>query len=455
MKARYGLPMSDAEFDIFKLRTGRSQRPEGRPETILVLCGRQSRKTLMMACDTIYTGVFETFWRPYVKPGKKVYLVLVACDKVQARQCFDYCNGILHASLVLKKEIRREREWDIELRNGVVIMIRTASFRLIRGPQYIGGRFDEVAFLREGETAANPAAELAKGFLPALIPGGCLYLSSTVYGKNDIAFDMHRKFFGKDDPSVLVWTSDTMSMNPLFDKGKIDRALVEDRAHALAEYYSVFRDDVSQFIPFELIEAATIPGRYELPRIAGADYHAWCDSSSGRQDSATLGIAHKDDKSGRVILDVLRERVPPFQPEGVISEFSDVLKSYGISTVTADRYAVGYVNEAFAKNQITVQNSDLSASEVYLNFLPMISNGSAELLDNKRLRAQLAGLERKTRTGGRDLVDHFPGGHDDLSAACSGACVLAGSEQFVPRIWRVGDSDDKTEGWPWWAKQRF
>jgi hypothetical protein len=48
-----------------------------------------------------------------------------------------------------------------------------------------------------------------------------------------------------------------------------------------------------------------------------------------------------------------------------------------------------------------------------------------ELPDNKWLHAQLKGLERKTRSGGRDLVDHYPGGQDDLANSVAGVCVMA------------------------------
>jgi hypothetical protein len=67
----------------------------------------------------------------------------------------------------------------------------------------------------------------------------------------------------------------------------------------------------------------------------------------------------------------------------------------------------------------------MTASELYLNFLPMVSNGSVELLDEKRLRAQLTGLERRARSGGKDLITHYQGGHDDLANAAAGACVMA------------------------------
>jgi hypothetical protein len=53
----------------------------------------------------------------------------------------------------------------------------------------------------------------------------------------------------------------------------------------------------------------------------------------------TLAIGHRQDDA--IVIDIVRERRPPFNPEDVVLEFSGLLKSYRISNVTGDRYA-GY-----------------------------------------------------------------------------------------------------------------
>jgi hypothetical protein len=130
-----------------------------------------------------------------------------------------------------------------------------------------------------------------------------------------------------------------------------------------------------------------------------------------------------------------------------VAEFSDVLKSFGVSEVVSDRYAGEWVVEAFRECGIAVKPSEYSASEIYLEALPLISNGTAELLDIQRLAGQLTGLERRTRSGGRDLVTHYPGGHDDVCNSACGALVgaeiarTAGGHAFfgvIPNVWPVG-----------------
>ncbi len=54
-----------------------------------------------------------------------------------------------------------------------------------------------------------------------------------------------------------------------------------------------------------------------------------------------------------------------------------------------------------------------------------MNSGRVLLLDIPRLEAQLIALERRTTRVGRDLVDHPPGGHDDVANAAAGALVTA------------------------------
>jgi hypothetical protein len=238
-------------------------------------------------------------------------------------------------------------------------------------------------------------------------------------------------------------------MNPTLDRQIIEQALADDPAAARSEWGAEWREDVMQFLNIEAIEAAVIPGRFELPPVKGISYVAFIDPSGGRVDSFTLAIAHRE-KNGKIVLDVLRERRPPFKPVGVVQEFSDVLIEYHILSAKSDRYAGEWVTEAFEKEKVEIKNSELPASELYLELLPMIQNGSLELLDNKRLVGQLAGLERRTRSGGRDMITHYAGGHDDLAVAVAGAAYEAKAEDSGAFIgWSkrsfFGDDDNRDD----------
>lgn len=158
---------------------------------------------------------------------------------------------------------------------------------------------------------------------------------------------------------------------------------------------------------------------------------AFCDPSGGRQDAFTLATAHQehppagDKRPSRVVLDVLQAVAPPFDPETVVSSMADTLKSYGVREVRGDQYAGNWVPAAFSRHGITYKASEFSRSELYLEVLPLFSQGRIELLDLSVLRTQLLLLERRTRAGGRDSVDHPRGAHDDHANSAAGALRLA------------------------------
>ena len=62
-----------------------------------------------------------------------------------------------------------------------------------------------------------------------------------------------------------------------------------------------------------------------------------------------------------------------------------------------------------------------------------------ELPDNPSLVNQFASLERRTSRAGRDVVDHPPGGRDDVANAVAGACLLA-FDRAAPALWSAGTS---------------
>jgi hypothetical protein len=66
----------------------------------------------------------------------------------------------------------------------------------------------------------------------------------------------------------------------------------------------------------------------------------------------------------------------------------------------------------------------LTKSEVYLEALPLFTQGTVDLLDYQPLTVELMQLERRTRGSGRDAIDHPPGGHDDHANAACGTLVL-------------------------------
>jgi len=432
LQALFGLLIDMVEDGLlFKEATGLEYQPRGRFKESFVICGRRSGKSYISAVIACFLGTFKD-WSKDLAVGERGYIFIIANDKAQAKIIKTYISDILRSSASFRKLIAKETAWEVELKNNVCIAVKTASFRTLRGYTLLACIMEEIAFWRSDESA-NPDREILAAVRPALatIPDSLLIGISTPYSKRGVLFEQFKKHYGKPG-GPLIWKAATERMNPTINKKIIERAFEEDPQAAHSEWSAEWRKDIEALIPLELVEAATTPGRYELPKIEGISYFAFTDPSGGRQDSFTLAISHREEE--KVVLDLIREAKPPFSPENVVKEYSDILKNYGISEVESDRYAGEWMVESFRKNGITVIPSKRSKSEIYLEFLPLISNGTVELLDNKTTVVQLTSLERRTRAGGRDLIDNFYG-HDDVVNSVCGACVLAASEEDTGPAW--------------------
>src|SRR5262249_53691889 len=280
------------------------------------------------------------------------------------------------------------------------------------------------------ENSAEPDVEIINAIRPgmATVPHAMLLCASSPHARRGALWDAYRKHFGKDGDPVLVWQAATRTMNPAVPQSYIDRHMAEDPARARAEYFAQFRTDVETFISREVVDAAVVPDRHELPRIGGVRYTAFVDPSGGSSDSMTLAIAHvEDDAAGskRAGVDLYREVKPPFSPDAVVREFASLLKAYAIFAVRGDRYGGTWPRERFCVHGIDYQPAGKTTSDIYLELLPVLNSNRAELLDHARLIMQLCQLERHAAGSGKDSVRHPPGGHDDVVNAVAGAIVTA------------------------------
>jgi len=110
---------------------------------------------------------------------------------------------------------------------------------------------------------------------------------------------------------------------------------------------------------------------------------------------------------------------------------SSELARYGLRSVTGDKYSAEFVVQAFRNHHVTYRTSELNKSQLYLELLPRICSREIELLDNERLIIQLSNLERRTRSGGNDVIDHSPGQHDDLSNVVAGVITLVSKPRII------------------------
>jgi hypothetical protein len=311
----------------------------------------------------------------------------------------------------------------IRLNNGIDIEVRSADRRRLRGLTFIAAICDEVAYWRTDEFSANPDTEILTAIRPGLATtNGPMFLISSPYARRGVHWDLYKRYHGKEaDAGILIAQGASRLFNSALPQALVDREYERDAAVASAEYGAEFRLDVESFVAHEVIEAATVPGRHELPPSSFARYLAFVDPSGGSVDSMTLGIGHLDKDIG--ILDAVREVRPPFSPDAVTDDFVRLMRTYHVREVIGDRWGGDFVREQFEKRGITYKLSEKPKSDLYRGLLPLLNSKRVELLDLPRLGIQLAGLERRTARGGKDSIDHAPNGHDDLANCVAGVLV--------------------------------
>ena len=417
LAALFGLRVEDEP--LYGRCTGGRLLPTEQASEAHLIVGRRGGKSFICALIGVFLATFRTY---HLAPGETGVVMLLAADRRQARVLFRYVKAFIEGVAMLRQMIENTTADAIALSNGITIEIHTASFRSVRGYTVVAALCDEIAFWRS-EDSANPDTEILAALRPAMatIPDALILCFSTPYSRRGVLWNAYRQHFGKGG-DVLVWQAPTRTMNPSVPQTVIDNAYEEDPIAAAAEYGAEFRSDVESYINQEAVDACVVPGRFELPPVAGTLYIAFVDPSGGSQDSMTLAVGHAE--SEHAVLDLVRERKPPFSPERVVTEFAEDLKRYGIHEVIGDRYGGEWPRERFLTHGINYKLSEKTKSEIYQAALPMLNSGRVELLDIKTLRAQLVGLERRTARGGKDSIDHRPGGRDDVVNAAAGALIL-------------------------------
>jgi hypothetical protein len=273
---------------------------------------------------------------------------------------------------------------------------------------------------------------------------------STPYMKTGVLYDDFKRYFGHDSGDVLVWRAPSALMNPSLRAERLAREERLDPLRFAREYEAEFAEDLEAFLPYACVDGAVVAGRHELPSRDGVRYVAAVDPFGGGADAFTLAIVHAEGQGTerRVIHNVIRgwsrRGSESVDLESVVREIATIAKRYRCSTVYGDRYAAQWVRDAFKREgirysepEVRVPNEPgtkryLDKSLAYLEVEPLFAQGRIELLDYPTLARELKQLERRPRAGGKTLVDHPAGGHDDHANALAPAAVVAHANAARP-----------------------
>ncbi len=434
LRVIYGLPLkTESQRRLVQQCTGRNPdklNPKGY-DTVLLLVGRRGGKSKIAGL----IGGFEASLsgrEQLCSPGELPMVSICAPSKDQSSIILSYSRAAL-GSPMLDEAVTDDIRGQFKLSNGVTVRVLTGTFKAVRSYTQIAVIVDEVAFFNNSEESKCSDTELIRSIRPALLTThGKLIAVSTKYAPRGWAYTTWKKHFGNDSSRILVWDASSRTMNPSLSEEDIQAEIDEDPVGARAEFLNEWREDVQDYLPRSVVEACVVKDRTELMPRSRIEYRSFVDVSGGRKDPMALCIGHKEQNSRKVVIDFLKQWKPPCNPLVVIRCMADELKRYHLGRVTGDNYSAEFNVQTFRNNGIAYVRSDKNKSELYLELIGPIVAQEVELPDREDLVAQIASLERRTRSGGRDSIDHPSGGHDDLANVVAGVCVDASKGRCIP-----------------------
>jgi len=440
LKAAFGLPLRPRELTLFHEVAGDREPPRRQVKELVAVVGRGGGKDRIAAA--VASFIATTSDLSGVAPGEHPAVMCLATDRDQAGIAMSAVRGYFEASPMLRGQLGKRVENDrFRLRNGIDVIVTTNSIRAPRGKTIPVAIYDECAYWMD-DNYVNPAAEVDTAVAPGLLrfPGSMKILISSAYRREGLLYEKWLNYFGKDDPDTLVVLGTSRDFNPTLPQADIDRELARDRPRASAEYLSEWRDDISGLLDRDFVESLIDAGVRERPYSRSVTgYVGFSDEAGGISstgDSSTLCIAHAD-RDGRLIQDVMLIWAPPYDAASVIEQKAEVLKRYNLRRVTCDKWGSGLAASIYQRNGVTAMQNAKPKSELYLDFMHLLSARRPLLLDEPTQVKELCALQRKVAWGGKESVDHPRGAfHDDAANALAGAMFMA-ADRPPPIDWNI------------------
>ncbi|MBB3300906.1 hypothetical protein FHT72_004552 [Rhizobium sp. BK077] len=433
--ALMGEELSDAERVIYHQFTGRPHEPGFIPAEFFAVAGRRSGKTRAAGTLAGYVATLVDH-SAYLAASERATIPVMAASTVQAQKAFQACM-VLEESPILSKQIESSNSETIRLKTRCDIEVRPGNHRTIRGITSPLAIADEVAFyFTDGQNTDSQILDAVRPSLQSGNHAGPLVCISSPYAKRGELYDAFKNHHGPNgDAHVIVAKGSSLEFNSTIDPGTIERAYKRNPTVADAEYGGNFRSDVTNLFTLEAVEASIDVGVVERPPRAGIQYFAHADPAGGSgADGFTLAIGHRENNVA--VIDLLRERKSPYNPETVVADYADLLRLYRCPTVVTDAYASEWNRAAWRKAGIEPKSAPMTASEFFGALVPAVNSGQVALLDDETLKQQLVGLERRLSRGGRELISHAPNAHDDVANSVAGvvAAILKRDHHAKPML---------------------
>jgi hypothetical protein len=435
LRVLYGLPLDDAQKQLYEKLTGNTEVFEDGIEKRegLWVVGRRGGKSTLASI----VGLFEAccrghIWRKHVRAGELVYVVIVATRQKQAEDIIQAnCANLLRNSKIAYL-VKEDFQTNLRLMNDVAISSFPCNSTAARGYPIACLITDEIAHYQVEGPKADENIFNALHAGQAQFPSSKWLMISTPSAKQGIFYERFNEGF--QVPSRVTIQADTRTLNPEIPQDFIDRQYKADEDNARREYGAEFAEQVFGFFsscPQKLIESFGLTE--DVVYQAGQRYCAAIDQSGlSGQDRFTFSIAHRELRSGdKVWQDVLRSW-DTRESDVALEEIKGLCATYHVGTVYGDQYAAGWVSDALSKKGLAFEVSE-RLPVVYTNFKTLVLMGRILLQDRPDLKKGLTETQGFYGRSNKLSIGHerTSEGHGDTADATVRSAFYA-SQDYTP-----------------------
>ncbi len=438
LRVLYGLPLTDEQYKILEQLTrpeivyeSGTEKTEGN-----FVVGARGGKSMLSSVIALYEATARAkHWKKFLLPGETGYAVITATRQKQSETIIQANAFRLLEGSKIAHMIDKPLAAELQLTNGLCIASFPCNSTAARGLPIFLLIFDEIAHYRVEGPKADSLIYNALRPRMAQFPGAKCLKISTPSAKQGLLWDEFSDGF--DVPDRLTIQAETRLINPEIPQAFIDKEYKRDPDNALREFGAKFAESVSGFFEscIDKLNDAFSGGTEDTPsnRQFGTDYVAAIDQSglAGR-DRFAFSIAHKDTDE-RIPVDVTRT-CETKDLDLILAEIEQLCAQYGITTVLADQYALGFVANAFEKRNITIEKRATLAS-LYVDFKTLILAGRVELPVNDALKQGLTRTEVFYNKSNSLSVAHPRDryGHGDIAdAVVTAVCQASKQTVYIP-----------------------
>ena len=500
LKVFYGVPLGDvkgpegwselemwsafqgfAEYDplgyIKRILPGCPPPREGEWPEMWAICGIRAGKSDALASTILAYEATCGGHEYWLRRGKRAVCFLIAQDLRFARWSLPGILATLESMSFISgvgggtRQIERVTADQIDLVNGISIMVVPPTVKAVRGFDSPVAVMDEVGIWALSTDAANPDFEVYRQVKSrqAQFSDPKIVAISSPWVKQGMLWEIGNAGTegatlpcdacqGKNPtcPSCvaareshlnrLVVHATTASLgNPLVKARWLKETQQKDPKAFDRECLARFVDALSGFLDPALLEGAVDRGEHERPPSPRATYVAAIDPAF-RHDAFGLCICHVDTERG-VVIDVLRRWPQPGQkhdgplnPSTILSEVAQLITQYKLGEVVSDQYNIDTLQQLAIHAGFSircVQFTGESKASIYGNLQQLLNQKRLKLLDHPETLRELRVIERRNMPGGSVKIGSPRGEHDDMATVVALAAHQA--------VWMLPPADPKVK----------